>query len=255
MTIESGRSSFPSGAAASSNRTIVSHTLYSAHLGEERTVKVYLPPQVNDGKLLPVLYAHDGAEFFTHGRMGTIAHTLITTGQLPPLIIAGIAVRNGFRTQDYAVGHARNKQYKRFVSEECIAQIESMYPIDPHRRAMTGVSLGASVTLQLYLEYSQLFQTLLLFSGAYQPALQEAVQKETDLHQAKIWMVTGTDETAVQTPSGTYDFLQINRAMRAALSATGADVSYSEEPGTHLWGFWQRHLPNALHFLAASGML
>lgn len=230
-------------------RVIESHTLYSAHLHEERTIKVYRPQALAGGTPLPVLYAHDGVEFFTHGRIATIAQQLITAADMAPLIIVGIAVRHSMRSDDYAYHGSRNAAYVAFVLEECMPYIERQYPIATASRSMAGISLGASVTLQLSLQARQLFSSVLLFSGAYPSSLQNDIQKETDLHSLKVWMLSGTEETAVQTPFGQHDFLQANRLMAGALKAAGAKVTYTEAPGTHIWGFWQQHTPAALRWL------
>ncbi|MCY0877032.1 MAG: alpha/beta hydrolase-fold protein [Firmicutes bacterium] len=237
------------------SRVIESHTLYSAQLAEERTVKVYLPPQVDAGSSLPVLYTHDGAEFFSHGRIATLAHERIMQGLIEPFIIVGIAVRHGFRTDDYAAGGDRNEAYRAFVTDTCIPAIEQLYPIDRTRRSMAGISLGASVTLQLFLDHKDLFRSLLLYSGAYLPSVQTRAEKETDLRKTKVWMVVGREETAVETASGTYNFLRINREMRDALQGKVETLSYTEAPGTHLWRFWQTQTPDALQFLVGKEMI
>jgi S-formylglutathione hydrolase FrmB len=33
------------------------------------------------------------------------------------------------------------------------------------------------------------------------------------------------------------------------LRIRGAKVRYEEAPGTHIWGFWQRQIPNALEWV------
>src|SRR5579875_3499531 len=82
-------------------RKIEAHTLTSTFLSEERTLKVFVPPAYNKEKAYPIMYCHDGLEFFTHGRVATIANQMMLDGELEPMLIAGIAVSKTNRTDDY----------------------------------------------------------------------------------------------------------------------------------------------------------
>ncbi|MNT94988.1 hypothetical protein D3C72_2367830 [compost metagenome] len=63
-------------------------------------------------------------------------------------------------------------------------------------------------------------------------------------------MIVGLQERDYQTDTGIYDFVELNRNTKALLEARGAKVHYLEKEGKHLWGFWQKELPDALiHFL------
>ncbi|MCI0182060.1 alpha/beta hydrolase [Sulfoacidibacillus ferrooxidans] len=232
-------------------RRIVGHTLYSAHLNEERTVKIFLPPNYDEQLTYPILYCHDGNEFFSHGRIATIAADMILTGQLTPCLIVGIAVNHERRTADYSLFGERNDAYIRFVTTECIPYIESLYKVkhDPMYRAMAGISLGAVVTLELSFETTHLFNHMALFSGAYYNEVLTYASRIPTAHATSVFMLVGEQETDVETPGGHHDFLKANRDMKVLLEDMGLDVTYQEAPGTHIWGFWQRHIPEVLHFL------
>jgi len=230
-------------------RKIEGHSLYSAHLEEERTMKIFVPPGYDPTARYPILYAHDGDEFFTHGRIATLAQQLILAGQIRPLLIAGIAVQRTSRVDDYALTGARNHAFIQFVIQECLPKIESMYSVDPARRAMAGISLGASVTLQIRLSHPQLFRSLLLYSGAFEREIQSVAKSNTEMDSLHAWMVVGASEDRAVTPRGVWDILDANRQMRECLTAAGACVHYAEPPGQHLWGFWQSQTPAALAWL------
>ncbi len=232
-------------------RRIVGHTLYSAHLNEERTVKVFLPPEYDEKKVYPILYCHDGNEFFSHGRIATLAAELITQGSLTPCLIAGIAVNHKYRTDDYALFGARNDAYARFVIEECIPLVERNYTVhsDPNMRAMAGISLGAVVTLELLFETATLFDHMILFSGAFYDDVITYATRIPNTRKISAMMIVGEQETAVETPAGTYNFLEANREMKQLLEDKGIILDYQEAEGTHIWGFWQKHIPEALRWL------
>jgi enterochelin esterase-like enzyme len=234
-------------------RKIEAHNLYSSHLSEERTVKVYLPPGYNPDQLYPVMYCHDGLEFFTHGRIATLANQLIAEGRLSPIVIVGIAVQKSTRTEDYSVDGSRHEAYCRFVLDECMPLIESHYAVGKttDMRWMAGISLGAAVTLSISLNHPDKFNQLVLFSGAFYENVRALVKERPSLSDLSAYMVVGEQETAVEIPSGVYDFYRANQVMRDLLRIRGAKVRYEEAPGTHIWGFWQRQIPNALEWVNA----
>lgn len=231
------------------HRTIEGHTLFSEDLKENRLVKVYLPPQYDNTKKYPILYCHDGNEFFTHGRIATIATQMMEKEWIAPMLIAGIAVSPQYRTQDYSLHGERNEKYVQFVGEQCIPFVESTYSIDTDARYMAGISLGAVVTLLLHAHYPTYFSRLLLFSTALRPSVLSWL-KDTSLSvDAKVYMLIGTNEDQAQTPIGVFDFLHPNEEGRYILRDKGIETTYVESPGSHIWGFWQKHLPHGLLWL------
>lgn len=227
-------------------RKIEAHEITSEFLGETRTVKVFVPPNFDANKQYPVMYCHDGLEFFTHGRVATLANQLIIEGKLSPLLIVGIQVSKTHRTADYAVNGANHRSYCQFVIEEVLPKIEAIYPVDQAKRWMAGISLGASVTMSLAISRPDLFADVLMFSGAYYPAVQQLVKAEGDLSWLRAHLIVGRQETAVDTPDGAKDFYLMNQQMRDMLEIRRARIVYREADGTHIWGFWQQELPEAL---------
>lgn len=230
-------------------RKIESHSIESRVLGEARTVKVFVPHLYRPEQPLPIVLCHDGLEFFTHGRVATIANELMERGEIPPFLIAGIAVNMQHRRADYAMDGDRHQAYIQFVMEECLPTLQELYAIDPEQRMMTGISLGAVASLDFMLQYPQVFQRLVLFSGAYFPPVQQRVGEESDLSKLHTYMFIGDDEKQAKTPSGVYDFYQYNEQMRDILTERGASVSFHVGPGNHIWGVWQKQLPDALRWL------
>jgi len=232
-------------------RVIEAHQIYSSQLTENRTVKVFLPSGYDPNLSYPVIYCHDGLEFFTHGRIATIAQQMMDQGQLQPLIIVGIAVKLSTRRDDYAPEGERVDAYMRFVVDEVLPFIEGRYAVrtDVDGRFMAGISLGAAVTLKLYLAYPQLFVQLILFSGAYYDVLQTEVAGLQELPGLSAYMVVGTEETAIETPQGCFDFFQLNQDMRARFEERGATVRYEQGVGKHIWGFWQSYMHSALSWM------
>jgi enterochelin esterase-like enzyme len=234
-------------------RTIVKEEIPSIHLDAPRPVKIYLPPGYNELLSYPVVYCQDGNDFFTMGRIATIANQLILEEGMEPVIIVGVSVERSKRTSEYSAAGTRNPAYKRFFTEELLPWIEERYPVrrDASSRVLAGDSLGGTVSLHLALDQPEVFPQVLSLSGAFfQPTLDRIAVEET-LSWLNIWMVVGLEETAVETHIGTFDFVEWNRRTRDLLTAKQAQVSYREKPGNHVWGLWQKELPDGLrHFFS-----
>jgi enterochelin esterase-like enzyme len=61
-----------------------------------------------------------------------------------------------------------------------------------------------------------------------------------------MYMIVGLQETAFESDRGVFDFVAINREMKRILEEKGATLHYGEHDGNHVWGFWQRFIPEAL---------
>ncbi|MFP3391212.1 alpha/beta hydrolase [Brevibacillus sp. SIMBA_040] len=232
-------------------RTIMKEEVPSIHLDAPRSVKVYLPPGYNELLSYPVVYCQDGNDFFTMGRIATIANQLILEEGMEPFIIVGVSVDRSKRTSEYSPVGARNAAYKRFFTQELVPFIEERYPVrrDPASRVLAGDSLGGTVALHLALDNPELLTNVLALSGAFFQTTLDEIDRHPTLDWLHLWMVVGLDETAVETHMGTFDFVHWNRTAKEALHTKQAVLSYSEKPGNHVWGLWQRELPDALrHF-------
>lgn len=235
-------------------RTIVKEEVPSIHVDTPRSVKVYLPPGYNELLSYPVVYCQDGNDFFTMGRIATIANQLILDEGIEPFLIVGVSVERSKRTSEYSPIGSRNDAYKRFFTQELLPFIEERYPArrDPASRVLAGDSLGGTLSLHLALDHPDVFPQVLALSGAFFQSSMDEIAKSPDLSWLRIWMVVGLDETAVETHMGTFDFVQWNREAKAALETKQAVLSYREKPGDHVWGLWQKELPDALrHFFPA----
>ncbi|GED72767.1 hypothetical protein BRE01_64690 [Brevibacillus reuszeri] len=235
-------------------RTIMKEEVPSIHLDSPRSVKVYLPPGYNELLSYPVVYCQDGNDFFTMGRIATIANQLILDEGIEPFIVVGVSVDRSKRTSEYSPVGSRNAAYKRFFIEELVPYIEERYPIrrEAASRVVAGDSLGGTVALHLALDNPEYFSQVLALSGAFFQTTLDEIDHQSTLSWLRIWMVVGLDETAVETHMGTFDFVEWNQLAKKAMHAKQADLSYREKPGNHVWGLWQKELPDALrHFFPA----
>ncbi|HNV72976.1 MAG TPA: alpha/beta hydrolase-fold protein, partial [Candidatus Ozemobacteraceae bacterium] len=157
----------------------------SKHLGNSRSLAVYLPPQYESEpqRRFPVLYMHDGQNLFdvatafagVEWGADKTAQRLIEAGRLEPLIIVGI-YNNEDRLNEYAPiselsrqAGGRGADYARFVVEEVKPFIDHTYRTlpQPEHTGVAGSSLGGLISLYLGLEYPHVFSRL----GVISPAL------------------------------------------------------------------------------------
>ncbi|MFT9486296.1 MAG: alpha/beta hydrolase [Tepidibacillus sp.] len=235
-------------------RTIIKEEVESKYLEESRMGIIYLPPGYNELLSYPVFYCQDGEQFFNFGRIATQATRLILDENIEPMIIIGVEMKKNVRTSEYHPEGSRFPNYTRFFVEEFVPFVENRFPIrqEADQRTLAGDSLGVTVSLQLALDHPNRFRNILSLSGAFFEPSIVRIQAEQDLSWLTMYMVAGLDETAVQTNAGTFNFLEINRKTKKLLEEKKANIHYIERPGTHIWGFWQREIPDALRFFFGS---
>ncbi|MCQ6560142.1 alpha/beta hydrolase [Paenibacillus mendelii] len=230
-------------------RTIVKDSVVSQILPEgERDLRIFLPPGYNEVLSYPVLFCQDGEDFFNFGRVATIANQLILDEGMEPFIIVGVDVDKKKRTSEYAPDGERHDGYVTFFAEELLPYIESRYPVrrEVQHRVLAGDSLGGTVSLHIALRYPNLFNRIISLSGAFYPASQEITAQSGRADYMSLFMIVGLQETAFETDTGTYNFVELNRAMKQLLEEKGASIQYGEHEGKHVWGFWQKHIPASL---------
>ncbi|WP_219837505.1 esterase family protein [Paenibacillus sp. R14(2021)] len=230
-------------------RTIVKEVVSSRYLPEgSRSLRIYLPPGYNEVLSYPVVYCQDGEQFFNFGRIATIANQLILDEGIEPFIIVGVEVDLKHRTAEYAPDGERHGTYVSFFGEELVPYIEGHYPVrrESESRILAGDSLGGSVSFHIALAYPNMFHQIISFSGAFYPVSQRIAERESDLSKLVLYMIVGLQETAFKADRGIFNFVEMNRDMRKILEDRGAQTIYGEHDGDHIWGFWQKFIPEAL---------
>lgn len=235
-------------------RTVVRGQVDSRALGEERGVKVFLPPGYDEYVSYPVLYCQDGDDFFRLGRIATHATQLILDEALAPMIIVGVDVDKKVRWSEYDPEGSRFEAYKHFFADELLPHIESRFPVQqsPTERILAGDSLGGTVALHLALDFPDKFQRVLSLSGAFLDSTQSRVSLESDLSRLTLYLLIGLEEHNVVTNRGKFDLLTANRETYRLLKERNAQIKYVEKNGKHIWGFWQNELPDAFRFFFKS---
>ncbi len=253
----------------------VHKSFHSKILNNDRDILVYLPPNYksNREKLYSVLYLNDGQNLFDGAtsfipgqewRVDETAQSLITGGQIEPLIIVGVYNTGKDRVNEYT--QAEDQKYKmggkadiygRMLIEELKPFIDTTYRTrrDPRHTGLGGSSLGGLVSLYLGLKYSNVFGKLVVVSPSVWFANKEilrdveAVQKKPHL---RIWLDTGTKEgtTAEEAQQTVVNARLLKEALVRKGWRPGKDLSYFEAEGAeHNERAWAVRVEPILKFL------
>ena len=145
------------------------HVIHSNILNEDRTYQIHLPQSYNwalDRKY-PVLFVLDGESNFLH-TVGSVDF-LSSKGEIPELIIVGIVstVRiRDFTQTDWSshwVGGGGAKNFRRFLSEELIPEVEHDYRTNGFR-ILSGHSAAGQFVLYTLTSEPSLFNAYFAIS-------------------------------------------------------------------------------------------
>jgi len=231
----------------------------SRHLGNERRIWVYSPPDYEQGggphDLLLVL---DG-RFFTFAiNTPVILDNLLAEKQIPSLV--AVLVDNPGATWEESMA-VREKElscfppFAEFLVEELIPWIRQNYPVtlDPKRTTIAGGSMGGLAAVFSSMLYPKIFGNALSLSGSFwwKPKGDDewewlARQYATRPYQPQqIYLEVGSLESW-PTPSGFPGQVLANRHLRNVLRAKGYKVYYEEQMHGHDSFAWQAVIPEGL---------
>ena len=235
-------------------------TYYSNSLKRFRRMHVYTPPGYEDGKgKFPVFYLLHGAgdcdEAWTSvGRAGFILDNLIAAKKAKPMVIvmpAGHTTRTFGGRGGRAPG-APDEFVEDFVND-IMPYAESHYRVytDRAHRAIAGLSMGGSQTLNIAIPHLDKFSYVGVFSsgliGSFGgrpgaappsgPSWEEQHAAQLDNAAAKkglrlLWFSTGKDDGLIPTTRGTVEMLKKH----------GFEPVFQESSGAHTWINWRNYL-------------
>lgn len=244
----------------------------SSFLPQNRDILVYLPPayEKHTTKRYPVLYMHDGQNLFdgatsfipgAEWRVDETAQTLITAGQIRPVIIVAI-YNTRDRIAEYTPtpdpeypGGGKADLYARMLVEEVKPFIDRTYRTKPDtcNTALAGSSLGGLVSLHISLKYPGIFGRVAVISPSVWWNNRVIVNEVSSLSAKlplRIWLDIGTQEGTSSIPN--------TRLLRDALTTKGwmlnKDLRYFEAEGAgHNEGAWALRVEPILKFLFGPG--
>lgn len=242
--------------------TVASAWYHSDAMGKDRRLNIYLPPMYNkENRSYPVLYLLHGSggdenAWVELGHTARIMDNLIAEGKVEPMIVV---MPNGNIAKEAAPGEtSENLSYKPSMSNliegnykngiyethfpEIIQFVESNFRTLPSKkgRAIAGLSMGGFHTLYTFVNHSDLFDYVGLFSaGLNFQGLDMTVPAYTDL-DAKLLQA---DYRLFWIGIGREDFLyDHNQALLRRMDGLGKPYVYVESSRGHLWSNWRQYL-------------
>jgi enterochelin esterase family protein len=223
-----------------------------------RGVALYMPARYRRTRRYALLVVHDGHDYLSYARLGTVLDNLIHRREIPELIVALTTSPN--RLGEYA----GDERHARFITDELVPNLERTLPLEgrPQGRCLMGASFGAVASLATALYRPGFYGRLLLQSGSFAftdigdrnargPLFDPIVQLMNHYRAEPIAM-----SERVFVSCGMYESLIYeNRSLVPILTATGMEVRYVEARDGHNWENWRDRLREGLSWLFPGPLL
>jgi predicted alpha/beta superfamily hydrolase len=254
------------------------HQLKSTIFGNERTIRVLLPPGYGDpanmDRRYPVLYMLDGQNVFdaclsdvSHHEWGAdeIVQTLIAGKQIPALIVVGVDHAGKDRAHEYLpykdyVGNPdmdepAGKRFPDFLTSEVMPLVDGQYRTlqGQPNTGIGGSSYGGVATLYALLAKPGRFGYGLIESPSLQVGMGQLVRDTSPLVAlpVKVFMAFGGKEA--DDPVISEKLIGLVRQVESNFHAAGYDQSnfrlVVDPAAMHTEAAWEKRLPGALTFL------
>ena len=243
---------------------VASVTYYSKSLGKFRRMHVYTPPGYETGsQKYPIFYLLHGAgdcddSWSSVGRAGFIMDNLIAEKKAKPMVIVMPAGHTGpFDLSRPASGAPRsldfNDDFVKDFNNDILPYAETHYRVlrDRQHRAIAGLSMGGSQTLNIAVPHPDEFAYVGVFSSgvigilplrgqvsapAASPSWEEQHAAELDNPAKKNWKLFWFS-------TGGEDFLlPTTKATVALFEKHGYKPEFHESAGAHTWTNWREYL-------------
>jgi enterochelin esterase-like enzyme len=212
--------------------------------GGQRRLHIYLPPDYDSAKDLPVLYLiHGGGDgddsWPTVGRAGFILDNLIAEGKARSMVV--VFPSGGVNGGQPMVADPDKDPFTAELMTVIIPYVQSHYKVstDPEMRALAGLSMGGIQTLNIGLTHTTDFRYLGVFSSGWFPPDQEVffgkygeTLKQETSRLKLFWYSYG--DTDIARPN----------AESVLKKLDGYGVAYKREmtAGGHTWTNWRLYL-------------
>jgi enterochelin esterase-like enzyme len=257
------------------------HPFHSRIFGNDRFLRVWLPPGYNDAqnaaRHYPVLYLNDGQNLFeaatsfngVEWQVDETAQRLIRDQMIPPLIIVGIDNAGKDRVREYMPHRSfqpmllrvQGTRYPSFLIKEVMPFAERHYRValGPRNTGLGGSSLGALIALYTVAVSPGIFGRLLLESPSLWAASRQIIRQSRTVRRwpERVFLATGSAEAGQ--PDRDRSMVDDVQELAAILHRSGLDrrrLRFIVDQGaSHHESSWARRFPDALSFLFADGEL
>jgi enterochelin esterase-like enzyme len=218
--------------------------------GNRRKATVYLPPGRDSKKASPVVYAADGEAI---GRFAHVLEPLISTEQLPPVVLVGVHsggyvggtpdqdkydVQKDLRAQEYfpGINPKRFAEHESFFCRDVPAWVEQRFGVSSEKqdRVVFGYSNGGRFAVEMGLRHPEVFGHVFGFSVAGSGQFDYGTAQKA---MPCFSLAAGTWETS---------FHHCTSSLADQLKERGVPVRFSSRPGGHDTALWRDEFAAAL---------
>ena len=202
---------------------------FTSRGGERRRIRVYRSAAAN-GTRLPILYVHDGDIVLDALGLPVMLDSLIEAGRMAPAYVAFIDAVD--RHADYAPA----SPFRAVMAAEIVPALERLFPADPDRRAILGLSRSTVGALDLCANSAVAFESCALLAPAIARRDFAAV------------LPAAGGRSRVLIEAGRYDVPLITgaRALGQELERRAVRVQFVESPEGHNHTAFRASLPRLL---------
>jgi enterochelin esterase-like enzyme len=227
-------------------------SLYSDHLGGERSGALYFPARYRTTRRYPLVVVHDGTDFLKFAGMKVVLDNLIHQLTIPDMVVC--LVDSPDRLKEYAADGAHG----RFLTDELVPHLEAELPLEgrPQSRCLVGASFGAVASLATAYRHPGVWGRLMLMSGSFaftdiqganrrgplfDPVVSFVNELRRDIHpfSERLFVSCGVYESLI------YE----NRSLVPILDRSGMEVRFVEARDGHNWENWRDRLREGLSWL------
>ncbi len=271
------------GTASAACRSTVSgdlrlHQLKSTIFGNERTIRVLLPPgygdPANKDRRYPVLYMLDGQNLFdaclsdvSHHEWGAdeIVQTLVAEKKIPALIVVGVDHAGKDRAHEYLpykdfagnpdMDEPAGKRFPDFLTNEVMPLVNGQYRTLPGQpnTGIGGSSYGGVATLYALLAKPGHFGYGLIESPTMWIGMGQLVRDTSPLTAMPVKVFVAFGGKEADDPAISEKMVGLVRQVESNFHAAGYDESsfrfVIDPEALHTEAAWEKRLPGALTFL------
>ena len=213
--------------------------IQSTFLKEKRKFRVYLPPAYENATVnYPIIFFHDGIQFFDMTASFNMFNNLISENKIQPFI--AVFVDPVQRDEEYSGSLQEN--YTEFIVNELLPFMDSGFRTIPNalNRVQSGISNGGNIALWIVASHPETFTKVAALSSNVEDKINTELEKDKT-ENLKIYLLKSKYELPMLIP-------RINK-LEKTISTINCEALICEYPEGHNWAFWQKHLPEALEYL------
>ncbi|MGZ3766817.1 MAG: alpha/beta hydrolase [Mucilaginibacter sp.] len=241
-------------------------TVKTPHLKGRGDICVYVPPQVDRTKIVPIVILLHGV----YGSAWSWAHSggvhlkvneLIKQGELPPMILA--MPSDGLWGDGSGYLQHNTYDFEKWIAEDVVdALIESIDGADTASPLfISGLSMGGFGALRIGAKYAPKFRAISgLSSITSLPQMklfvEESLKSYLPLNVIDEDLLATFKYYRHQLPPIRFDcgssdlLINYNRDLHKKMNREGIPHIYEEHPGGHEWSYWSEHIIASLKFFS-----